>query len=106
MSVRLNLFLKGNLDVCDTLYGQRIPGKANWNGINEVLRAGSRAVTVRVRHETSIGDVPVVRNRTLDYLLHPYELGRWPAADLDWLKSNFMPESAPGAERSIEDLVA
>jgi hypothetical protein len=155
MSVRVNLFLKGNLDVCDTLFGQRIPGNAVWNGINEVLRAGSRAVTVRVRHETSIGFaalaaahaavpsevaeraalfgpftpaaqfgdaafgsqhaalvlsaqadlcVPLVRHRTLDYLMHPYEPRRWPAADLDWLKSNFVPEFAPGAERSIEDL--
>jgi hypothetical protein len=155
MSVRLNLFLKGNLDVCDTLFGQRVPGKADWNGINEVLRAGSRAVTVRVRHETSIGFaahaaaqaaaprevadraalfgpftptaqfsdsaftsqhaalvlsvqadlfVPLVRHRTLDYLMHPYELRRWPAADLDWLKSYFVPEPAPGAERCIEDL--
>ncbi len=55
MSVRLNLFVKGNLDVCDALFGQRIGGKAGWNGINEVLRAANRAVTARVRHETNIG---------------------------------------------------
>ncbi|HEX2789666.1 MAG TPA: SGNH/GDSL hydrolase family protein [Steroidobacteraceae bacterium] len=155
MSVRLSLFLKGNLDVCDVLFGQRIAGKADWNGINEVLRAGNRAVTVRVRHEINIGFaahaaaraaaprelldraelfgpftptaqfsdaafssqhaalvlslqadlfVPLVRHRTLDYLMHPYELSRWPAAHMDWVKSNFVPEPAPAAERSIEDL--
>jgi hypothetical protein len=40
----------------------------------------------------------------LDYLLHPYELRRWPAPDLEWLKANFIPEPAPDAERSIENL--
>jgi hypothetical protein len=155
MSVRLNLFVKGNLDVCDALFGQRIGGKAGWNGINEVLRAANRAVTARVRHETNIGFaahatarsatprelldraallgpftpaaqfsdaaftskyaalvlsvqadlfVPLLRHRTLEYLMHPYELSRWPAADLDWLKSTFSCEPAPVAERSIEDL--
>ena len=155
MSVRRNLFLKGNLDVCDTLFGQHLTGRTGWNGINQVLRAVSRAVTVRVRHEPSIGFaahadanaavprelsdratllgpftpavqfsdsaftwphealvmsvqadlcVPLLRHRTLDYLMHPYDLRCWPAADLDWLKSNFIPEPAPGAERSMEDL--
>jgi hypothetical protein len=155
MGARLNLFVKGNLDVCDALFGQRIADKADWNGINEVLRASNRAVTVRVRHEPSIGFaahaaahgaaplelldrtallgpftpaaqfsdaafvsphaalvlsiqadlfVPLLRHRTLDYLMHPYELSRWSAADLDWLKSSFVPEPAPAAARSIEDL--
>lgn len=155
MSVRLNLFLKGNLDVHDTLFGQRIAGKPDWNGINEIFRTRGRAVTVRVRHETSIGFaalaaahappprevadraalfgpftpsaqfseaafsaghaalvlsiqadlfVPLVRHRTQDYLLHPYELRRWPAADLAWLKSNFIPVPAPDAGQCIEAL--
>ena len=155
MSVRRNLFLKGNLDVCDTLFGQHLTGRTGWNGINQVLRAVSRAVTVRVRHEPSIGFaahadanaavprelsdratllgpftpavqfsdsaftwphealvmsvqadlcVPLLRHRTLDYLMHPYDLRCWPAAELDWLKANFIPEPAPGAERSMEDL--
>ena len=155
MSVRLNVFLKGNLDVCDTLFGQRLAGSTGWNGINEVLRAVNRPVTVRVRHEPSIGFaahaaanatvprelsdratllgpftpavqfsdsaftwphaalvlslqadlcVPLLRHRTLDYLIYPYDLRYWPAADLEWLKSNFVPEPAPSAERSMEDL--
>jgi hypothetical protein len=155
MSVRLNLFLKGNLDVCDTLFGQRLTGRMGWNGINEVFRAVNRALTVRVRHEPSIGFaahaaanaavprelsdrasllgpftpavqfsdcaftwpqaalvmsvqadlcVPLLRHRTLDYLMHPYDLTSWPEADLDWLKSEFAPEPAPSAERSMEDL--
>jgi hypothetical protein len=155
MSVRLNLFLKGNLDVCDTLFGQRLPGNTSWGGINQIFRASERAVTVRVRHEPSIGFaahaaananvpreladraalfgpftpavqfsdaafkwphaalvmslqadicVPLLRHRTLGYLIHPYELKAWPAADLDWLKGEFMPEPAPRVERSMEDL--
>ncbi|HEY1725742.1 MAG TPA: SGNH/GDSL hydrolase family protein [Steroidobacteraceae bacterium] len=155
MSARLNLFLKGNLDVSDALFGQRVSGRADWNGVNELLRAASRAVTVRLRHEVSIGFaahaaaqgnvprevtdraallgpftpaaqfsgsaftaphaalvlsiqadlfVPLVRHRTLEYLMHPYELKRWPASDMEWLKSNFVPEPAPTAARSIENL--
>jgi hypothetical protein len=155
MSVRLNLFLKGNLDVCDTLFGQRLTGRPGWNGINEVLRADNRGATVRVQHEPSIGFaahaaahavvpqelaacaallgpfipavqfsdvaftsphaalvmstqadlcVPLLRHRTLDYLMHPYHLSYWPTADLDWLKTHFVPEPAPSAERSMEDL--
>jgi hypothetical protein len=46
----------------------------------------------------------LLRHRTLDYLMHPYDLRWWPAAELDWLKANFIPEPAPGAERSMEDL--
>lgn len=155
MSVRLNLFAKGNVDVSDTLYGQRIPGQPIWGGINDVMRASGRQVTVRVRHETSIGfaaladargavpddvagraallgpftpaaqfseaafaaehaalvlsvqadlAIPLLRHRTHEYLLHPYQLARWPAADLAWLKSNFVQLPAPAIETSIEDL--
>jgi hypothetical protein len=155
MSIRLNVFLKGNLDVCDTLFGQRLAGNTRWGGINELFRASNRTVTVRVRHEPSIGFtalaaanatvpreladraallgpftpavqfsdaaftwphaalvmslqadlfVPLLRHRTLGYVIHPYDLKAWPAADLAWLKGDFVPEPAPRPERSMEDL--
>jgi hypothetical protein len=49
---RLTLFVKGNVDVHDSLHSCRIGGKLRWNGINDVLRTTDRNVTVRVRHET------------------------------------------------------
>ncbi|HEY7297255.1 MAG TPA: SGNH/GDSL hydrolase family protein [Xanthobacteraceae bacterium] len=49
---RINLFLKGNLDVRDSLHSLRLNGKLEWNGVNEIVRAQGRGVVVRVRHET------------------------------------------------------
>ncbi len=48
---RLTLFVKGNVDVHDSLHSCRIGGEVRWNGINEALRGRSNAV-VRLRHET------------------------------------------------------
>ncbi len=47
---RLTLFMKGNVDVHDSLYSCRIGGEIRWNGINELLRG--RDVLVRLKHET------------------------------------------------------
>jgi hypothetical protein len=155
MSARVNLFVKGNLDVVDTLYGQRIAGRPAWGGINEALRAARRDLSVRVRHETAIGFaalvaapsapprevadrsalfgpflpeaqfgdavftspqdalvlsvqadlyVPLVRHRSLDYVLHPYGSSHWPPADQDWLRNNFVAVAEPCAESIIENL--
>jgi len=52
---RVTLFLKGNLDLRDTLHSlRRGDGAVAWNGINEVMRAQRPGCTVRVRHETCV----------------------------------------------------
>jgi hypothetical protein len=48
---RLTLFVKGNVDVHDSLHSSRVGGEVLWNGINEVLRGRADAVA-RLRHET------------------------------------------------------
>jgi hypothetical protein len=80
---RVALFAKGNVDVHDSLHSCRIGGALLWNGINEVLRATKRDVTVRLRHETMTrsdallhagGVVPeAVRERTLSLGAYPAE---------------------------------
>jgi len=49
---RLTVFVKGNVDVRDSLHFCRIGGEVVWNGINEVLRARDVECSVRVKHET------------------------------------------------------
>lgn len=49
---RFNLFVKGNVDVHDTLHSCRIGGEMLWNGINEVLRASYPDTLIRIKHET------------------------------------------------------
>lgn len=49
---RLTVFVKGNVDVRDSLHFCRIGGEVVWNGINEVLRARDVERSVRVKHET------------------------------------------------------
>lgn len=49
---RLNIFLKGNLDLRDSLHSLRLNGELQWNGINEIVRARYPDTTVRLRHET------------------------------------------------------
>lgn len=49
---RLDLFVKGNVDVHDSLHSCRIAGELCWNGINEVLRTRYDGAVIRVRHET------------------------------------------------------
>jgi hypothetical protein len=50
---RLNLFVKGNLDVRDTLHSLRIGGRVVWNGVNAVVRERHPDWSIRVQHETS-----------------------------------------------------
>jgi hypothetical protein len=49
---RLTLFVKGNVDVRDSLHFCRIGGELVWNGINEVLREHRVKSLVRIKHET------------------------------------------------------
>lgn len=49
---RLTFFVKGNVDVHDSLHSCRIAGELVWNGINDVLRASHPAYIARVKHET------------------------------------------------------
>lgn len=49
---RLNLFVKGNVDVRDSLHSSRVGGQLVWNGINEVLRVTHPHCSARVKHET------------------------------------------------------
>ena len=50
---RITLFLKGNVDVYDSLHSCRLGGRVTWNGLNEVLRP--QGVSARLKHETSTG---------------------------------------------------
>jgi hypothetical protein len=80
---RFTLFVKGNVDVHDSLHSCRIAGQVVWNGINDVLRDSHPDCTARVRHETwtrsdallhSNGTVPeAISSRNLS-------LGSYPAA--------------------------
>jgi hypothetical protein len=49
---RLTFFVKGNVDVHDSLHSCRIAGALAWNGINEVFRGRAPDAVVRVKHET------------------------------------------------------
>ena len=51
MSRGPTLFVKGNLDVSDTLYALRRGDDVLWNGINEIVRARFPGELVRVRQE-------------------------------------------------------
>ena len=45
---RPTIFVKGNLDVRDSLHALRL-GKVVWNGVNEVLRQRARAL-IQIAH--------------------------------------------------------
>ena len=49
---RLTLFIKGNVDVHDSLHSCRLGGQLVWNGINEVLRVSHPGWLARMKHET------------------------------------------------------
>jgi hypothetical protein len=49
---RLTLFVKGNVDVRDSLHSCRVAGDLRWNGINEVLRERYHGNLARIKHET------------------------------------------------------
>ncbi len=49
---RLTLFLKGNVDIRDSLHSCRVGGELLWNGVNEVLRARFPGTLARIKHET------------------------------------------------------
>jgi hypothetical protein len=45
---RLTFFIKGNVDVHDSLHSCRIGGGLAWNGINDVFRASKASERVQV----------------------------------------------------------
>ena len=49
---RLTLFVKGNIDVRDSLHFCQVGGELAWNGINEILRTRYPHDLVRIKHET------------------------------------------------------
>lgn len=49
---RLTFFVKGNVDVRDSLQVCRIGGAVAWNGINEILSRRQVRCLARVKHET------------------------------------------------------
>lgn len=49
---RLTFFVKGNVDVRDSLHFCRVGGELVWNGINEILRTRYPNNLVRIKHET------------------------------------------------------
>ncbi|CAN5503480.1 hypothetical protein BH10PSE17_BH10PSE17_25520 [soil metagenome] len=52
---RISLFLKGNVDLYDSLHSCRVDGRLCWNGLNELVRSRHPGVSIRLRHETSTG---------------------------------------------------
>src|SRR5262245_29901412 len=48
---RINIFVKGNVDVYDSLVYSRINGRILWNGLNALLAERGADVVVRTRHE-------------------------------------------------------
>jgi hypothetical protein len=49
---RLTLFVKGNVDVRDSLHSCWIGSELRWNGVNEVLRERYPGTLARIKHET------------------------------------------------------
>jgi hypothetical protein len=80
---RLNLFVKGNVDVHDSLHSCRIRGEVCWNGINDVIRTRYPGTLVRLKHETCARSDAVLE--TTGAVPHEIEerqlpLGSYPAA--------------------------
>jgi hypothetical protein len=49
---RLTFFIKGNVDIHDSLHSCRVGGALAWNGINDVLRTSHPGCVARLKHET------------------------------------------------------
>lgn len=70
---RLTLFVKGNVDVRDSLHSCRIGGELLWNGVNEVLRTQFPGTLARIKHETwTRSDAVLAANGTV-----PADLTAW-----------------------------
>ena len=80
---RMTFFVKGNVDVHDSLHSCRVGGNVVWNGINAVLRVDRPDVLVRIKHETwtrsdavlaLTGEIPEeLRARNLPLGFYPLE---------------------------------
>ena len=79
---RINLFLKGNLDLRDSLHSLRINGKVEWNGLNEIARERFSHIKFRLYHEIFTRSDALLRSRgevpgelsDLDQNFGPYTL--------------------------------
>jgi hypothetical protein len=49
---RPTIFIKGNVDIHDSLHSCRAGGTLVWNGINEILRVSHPGCIARLKHET------------------------------------------------------
>jgi lysophospholipase L1-like esterase len=103
---RITLFLKGNVDLYESLHSCRIGGQLRWNGINEVLRARYGGVSVRIRHETSSGSQALLAARgtvPIELVECRVSLGAYPlesqfstrvfATDADAIIMSIMPDA-------------
>ncbi len=78
---RIKLFLKGNLDLYDSIHSCRVNDTLCWNGLNETLKKLDSELRVQIKHETftrtdallaSSGGIPKA------LLRHHLELGSFP----------------------------
>ncbi len=113
---RLTLFLKGNIDVHDTLHSCRIGGEICWNGINEVLRERRPGTVIRLRHEIGTrSDALLAATGVPPRALreHPLPLGRFTMAaqfstalfttDADAIVLSVQPDVSTGLVRHRTD---
>ncbi len=80
---RLRLFVKGNVDVHDSLHSCRLGRELLWNGINTAFREKSLDITARLRHETwTRSDALLAAQGTVPDLLasRSLPLGAYPLA--------------------------
>ena len=52
MKKRLTVFIKGNVDLHDSLHSCVISGTLHWNGINQIVRRRHPGTLIRLKHET------------------------------------------------------
>ncbi len=77
------MFVKGNVDVHDSLHSCVIGGTLRWNGINEVLRQHHPGTLIRIKHETWIrSDALLTADGVIDAELaaRSFKLGPFPLA--------------------------
>jgi len=79
---RINLFVKGNVDVHDSLHSCIIGGVLQWNGINEVVRKQYPGTLIRLKHETFTRSDALLAAATVPAALaaRSFRLGAYPLA--------------------------
>lgn len=113
---RIKLFLKGNVDLHDSLHSCKVGGQRLWNGINEALRSSHPSVNARIIHETwtrsdallaATGFVPEViagRQLPLGFYPAPSQFSRAVfSTDADAIILSLQPDVASGMLRHRRD---